>query len=188
MRTTKDRYRKGVMERDVSPRSPPPKGRFPAEANKSAERADGVSFARNARPSIAIPARPWYQRRSYFTEGGRSGTSGKPPYLSFGVGVDPRQAEMFGPALGLALVGLCFGLVNFVATGTAPVYGGVTMSLARCSGMAVASGDWAKQWTWWVAPGANRLWMRIRIQAISGILRALLYNSIPPGCAGKTDD
>ncbi|KAK8129236.1 hypothetical protein PG999_001616 [Apiospora kogelbergensis] len=167
------------MERDVSPRRPPPKGRFPAEANKSAERADGGSFARNARPSIAIPARPWHQRRSYFTEGWTE------RYLSSGVGLDPREAYMFGPALGPALGGLCFGLVNFVATGTAPGYGGVTMITTRCFGMAVASGDWA---TGEIRIGANRLWMRIRIQAISGILRALLYNSITPGCAGKTDD
>lgn len=27
------------------------------------------SFARNARPSTAVPIRPWYRRRSYFTAG-----------------------------------------------------------------------------------------------------------------------
>ncbi|KAK7920158.1 hypothetical protein PG985_008180 [Apiospora marii] len=97
-------------------------------------------------------------------------------YLSFGVGLDPRQAQMFGPALGPILVGLCFGMVNFVTTGTAPGYSGATMNPARCFGMAVASGDWSKQWVWWVAP------------AISGILLALLYNPIPPGYAEKKDD
>lgn len=64
-------------------------------------------------------------------------------YISFGVGLDPRQAQMYGPALGPILVGLCFGMVNFVTTGTAPGYGGATMNPARCFGMAVASGDWS---------------------------------------------
>ncbi|KAK8039968.1 aquaporin- Major intrinsic protein family [Apiospora rasikravindrae] len=221
------------------------------------------SFARNARPSTGVPIRPWYRRRSYFTDGwtepylwkaaivegvasfsttylgaqfggtlanasfssspasplgagavvgvwtavmlstlilatapatgghinpmitwttmlcglcpvprallymvaqtagaalaggilvGSWGSAKAARYLSFGVGLDPRQAQMYGPALGPILVGLCFGMVNFVTTGTAPGYSGATMNPARCFGMAVASGDWSKQWVWWVAP------------------------------------
>ncbi|KAK8134905.1 hypothetical protein PG984_006917 [Apiospora sp. TS-2023a] len=68
-----------------------------------------------------------------------------PRYLSFGVGLDPRQAQMYGPALGPILVGLCFGMVNFVTTETAPGYSGATMNPARCFGMAVASGDWSSE-------------------------------------------
>ncbi|KAK8024901.1 hypothetical protein PG990_002724 [Apiospora arundinis] len=334
--TTEPRLEKGTMKRDVSPRSQP-RGNFPTEANDTAERGGDAShhdsrdqlvpqaletngmdftgsFARNARPSLAaVPIRPWYRRRSYFTEGwteiylwkaaiveavasfsttylsaqfGRTlaSDSSSPSlgagaivgvwtavmlstlilatapatgghinplitwttmlcglcpvpravlymvaqtagaalaggclvgswgfekaarfhgggcfydpsgistaqvlltdiccgfillYISFGVGLDPRQAQMYGPALGPILVGLCFGMVNFVTTGTAPGYGGATMNPARCFGMAVASGDWSEQWIWWVAP------------AISGILLALLYNPIPPGYAEKKDD
>lgn len=66
-------------------------------------------------------------------------------YLSFGVGLDPRQAQMYGPSLGPILVGLCFGIVNFVTTGTAPGYSGATMNPARCFGVAVASGDWSSE-------------------------------------------
>ncbi|KAK8086129.1 aquaporin-like protein [Apiospora phragmitis] len=266
------RLETGTAKRDVSPRAPrgsltyakDPAG---SDGNHNSNREQLVpqalethgmdftgSFARNARPSIAVPIRPWYRRRSYFTDGwtepyiwkaavratcsfsatylsaqfGRTVASSSPSssasslgagavagvwtavmlstlilatapatgghvnpiitwttmlcglcpvpravsyiiaqtagaalecgflvgswgfekaarYLSFGVGLDPRQAQMYGPALGPILVGLCFGMVNFVTTGTAPGYSGASMNPARCFGIAVASGDWSSE-------------------------------------------
>ena len=80
------RLETGSMKRDTSPRAPED---FAAEANGPAAN-DGShngreqlapqaldthgmdftgSFARNARPSTGVPIRPWYRRRSYFTDG-----------------------------------------------------------------------------------------------------------------------
>ncbi|KAK7978494.1 MIP transporter [Apiospora saccharicola] len=76
-----------TMKRDVSPGAP---RRSSTEANGPAGGDGGPhdsrerlspqalethgmdftgSFARNARPSITVPIRPWYRRRSYFTDG-----------------------------------------------------------------------------------------------------------------------
>ncbi|KAK6839800.1 MIP transporter [Apiospora arundinis] len=41
-------------------------------------------------------------------------------FLIFGVGLDPRQAALFGPHLVPVLVGLCFGVVAFVSQGLSP--------------------------------------------------------------------
>lgn len=62
-------------------------------------------------------------------------------YLSFGVGLDPRQALLFGPRLGPALVGASLGLITFATSGIIPGYGGAQMNPARCFAFGIAQGD-----------------------------------------------
>ncbi|KAK8040641.1 aquaporin-like protein [Apiospora marii] len=89
-------------------------------------------------------------------------------FLIFGVGLDPRQAALFGPHLVPVLVGLCFGVVAFVSQGLTPGYAGANMNPAKCFGIAIATNDYSAQWIWWVGG------------LIGGIIQAILYNFNPP--------
>ncbi|KAF5134216.1 putative aquaporin PIP-type 7a [Metarhizium anisopliae] len=82
-------------------------------------------------------------------------------YLSYGVGLDPRQAVLFGPRLGPLLVGASLGLVSFASSGIADGYGGAQANPARCFAAAIARKD------------------------MSCVLLAVFYNTIPPH---HTDD
>jgi glycerol uptake facilitator-like aquaporin len=62
-------------------------------------------------------------------------------YLSYGVGLDPRQAVFFGPRLGPLLVGASLGLVTFATSGIADGYGGAQMNPARCFAAGIARRD-----------------------------------------------
>ncbi len=59
-------------------------------------------------------------------------------YLAFGVGLDPRQAILFGPKLGPILVGVALGIMSFASSGTIPGYTGAQMNPARCFAFGVA--------------------------------------------------
>lgn len=59
-------------------------------------------------------------------------------FLSFGVGLDPRQALLFGPTLGPLFVGMSLGLVSFASTGMAGGYSGAGMNPSRCFAFAIA--------------------------------------------------
>ncbi|OAA63414.1 Aquaporin-like protein [Niveomyces insectorum RCEF 264] len=89
-------------------------------------------------------------------------------FLAFGLGLDPRQAAVFGPQLGPALVGVVFGVVVFVTTGTAPGYTGAGMNPARCFGYSVARHDFAYYWVWLLGP------------VLAAMLHGVLYNYVPP--------
>lgn len=62
-------------------------------------------------------------------------------FLAYGVGLDPRQALLFGPRLGPLLVGMSLGLVSFASTGMAPGYTGAQMNPARCFAFGIARRD-----------------------------------------------
>ncbi|KLU92697.1 hypothetical protein MAPG_11684 [Magnaporthiopsis poae ATCC 64411] len=53
-------------------------------------------------------------------------------FLAYGVGLDPRQAALFGPRLGPLLVGVSLRLVTFATSGTAPGYAGAQINPGRC--------------------------------------------------------
>ncbi|KAL7928888.1 aquaporin-like protein [Trichoderma chlorosporum] len=89
-------------------------------------------------------------------------------FLSFGVGLDPRQAALFGPRMGPFLVGASLGLVSFSTSGIIPGYAGAQMNPSRCLGFAIARRDMAYQWVFWFGP------------AVGGIMMGILYNLIPP--------
>jgi glycerol uptake facilitator-like aquaporin len=62
-------------------------------------------------------------------------------FLSFGVGLDPRQAALYGPRMGPVLVGASLGLVSFATSGIIPGYAGAQMSPAKCLGNGIARLD-----------------------------------------------
>ncbi|KND89902.1 Aquaporin PIP2-7 [Tolypocladium ophioglossoides CBS 100239] len=94
-------------------------------------------------------------------------------YLAYGVGLDPRQAVLFGPRLGPLLVGASLGLVTFGTSGIAPGYAGAQMNPARCFAYGIARRNLSDQWIWWVGPAAGSL------------LMAAMYNAVPPNHALK---
>lgn len=109
-------------------------------------------------------------------------------FLAYGVGLDPRQALLFGPRLGPLLVGSSVGLVSFATSGIVPGYAGAQLNPARCFAFGIARRDLSSmfiltlltfiisrlindrkdQWIWWFGP------------AIAGLLLAVIYNAIPP--------
>ncbi|KAF4339927.1 sterigmatocystin biosynthesis lipase esterase STCI [Fusarium beomiforme] len=60
-------------------------------------------------------------------------------FLAFGVGLDPRQAKIIGPALGPFLVGLSVGTMSFASAFTRYGYGGAGLNPARCMGAFVGT-------------------------------------------------
>ncbi|MCJ1435093.1 hypothetical protein MMC27_004463 [Xylographa pallens] len=88
-------------------------------------------------------------------------------FLAFGVGLDPRQAELYGQ-LGPFLVGATLGLVSFASAGVIPGYTGAGMNPARCFGMAVARGGFYDQWLWWFGPLTGSL------------VQTAVYHAVPP--------
>jgi len=66
-------------------------------------------------------------------------------FLAFGVGLDPRQKQVFGPKLGPLLVGCTLGLVSFSSVGLAEGFPGVGMNPARCFAFAVARGEFRRK-------------------------------------------
>ena len=72
-------------------------------------------------------------------------------FLAFGVGLDPRQQQVFGPKFGPFLVGCTVALTSFSSIGLAPGYPGAGMNPARCFAFAVARGDFTRKF---IAPRA----------------------------------
>jgi len=62
-------------------------------------------------------------------------------FLSFGVGLDPRQAVQFGTKFSPLLVGLTLGLIGYATTGIAEGWTGAGMNPARCFGVGVSRGN-----------------------------------------------
>jgi glycerol uptake facilitator-like aquaporin len=89
-------------------------------------------------------------------------------FFAFGIGLDPRQKAVFGPALGPLLIGLALGLCTFTTGAVKPGYTGACMNPARCFGLMAAEGRWELHWIHWV--GA----------IVATVLNGVLYWAIPP--------
>eukprot|EP00898_Chlorokybus_atmophyticus_P007166 jgi/Chlat1/7450/Chrsp6S07497 len=89
-------------------------------------------------------------------------------FVAFGVALDPKQRQVFGPILAPFIIGATLGLLLFVSGGLQPGYTGAGMNPARCFGPAVAIGHWDNQWVYWVGP------------LIGCFLLGMLYRLIPP--------
>jgi glycerol uptake facilitator-like aquaporin len=96
-------------------------------------------------------------------------------FLAFGVGLDPRQREIFGPSLGPIFVGLTVGSIALLTAYTAPGYGGAGLNAARCFGVYVGSEFPGWHWIHWVAMG------------VASVGHGLVYWTCPPGSPHATD-
>ncbi|OAL28203.1 hypothetical protein AYO20_09531 [Fonsecaea nubica] len=89
--------------------------------------------------------------------------------LAFGVGLDPRQREIFGPALGPIFVGLAVGSLALCTAFSLPAYGGASLNPARCFGVYVGSRFPGWHWVHWVAP------------LVASVFHGIMYFIVPPG-------
>ncbi|PCG96132.1 Major intrinsic protein [Penicillium occitanis (nom. inval.)] len=89
-------------------------------------------------------------------------------FLSFGVGLDPRQGKVYGPALSPFLVGMVLGTLSlgsaFVRTG----FAGASMNPARCFGVFVATSFPTYHWIHWVGP------------IVASVAHGMVYYVAPP--------
>ncbi|KAK0613174.1 aquaporin-like protein [Immersiella caudata] len=89
-------------------------------------------------------------------------------YLAFGVGLDPRQALLFGPKLGPLLVAASLAVLSFASSSMIPGYTGASMNPARCFGLGILRRDLSDQWIWWFGP------------AVASVILCFFYNMVPP--------
>ncbi|KIN09121.1 hypothetical protein OIDMADRAFT_48950 [Oidiodendron maius Zn] len=90
-------------------------------------------------------------------------------FLAFALGLDPRQATLFSPTVGPALVGLSVGMLIFASAGLGfSGYSGPSFNPARCLAFSVARNNWDNQWIFWVAPMA------------ASVIQSAMYHLVPP--------
>ncbi|KAF5856360.1 hypothetical protein ETB97_007492 [Aspergillus alliaceus] len=73
-------------------------------------------------------------------------------FLSFGVGLDPRQGSIYGAALSPFLVGMTLGVLSWGSSFTRSGYAGASLNPARCFGVYVATTFPGYHWIHWVGP------------------------------------
>ncbi|KAF2716100.1 MIP transporter [Polychaeton citri CBS 116435] len=89
-------------------------------------------------------------------------------FMAFGVGLDPRQGKIYGPAFGPVLVGITLGLVTLCSAIIRPGYTGASLNPARCLGLMTAKYELENHWVHWVA------------QLAATSLNGMLYHTAPP--------
>jgi len=90
-------------------------------------------------------------------------------FLAYGVGLDPRQAKLFGAKYGPVLVGLTVGLMASLTATIHVGYTGAAMFPGRCFGLAVGIGEFQRShWVWWIP------------DILAAALHGFLYMTIPP--------
>ncbi|KNG84714.1 MIP transporter [Aspergillus nomiae NRRL 13137] len=73
-------------------------------------------------------------------------------FLSFGVGLDPRQGSIYGAALSPFLVGMTLGVLSWGSSFSRAGYAGASLNPARCFGVYVATSYPGYHWIHWVGP------------------------------------
>jgi len=90
-------------------------------------------------------------------------------FLAYGVGLDPRQAKLYGAKYGPVLVGLTVGLMTSLTATLHPGYTGAAMFPGRCFGLAVGIGEFqSSHWVWWIP------------DILAAAIHGYLYMTIPP--------
>ncbi|KAJ8102406.1 aquaporin-like protein [Lipomyces tetrasporus] len=90
-------------------------------------------------------------------------------FLAFGIGLDPRQAQLFGPSIGPAMVGVTVGVLIFASAGLGfPGYSGPSFNPGRCLAYSVARHDFENQWIFWIGPMA------------AAFVHGAIYHTVPP--------
>ncbi|KAK5728208.1 hypothetical protein LTR17_012113 [Elasticomyces elasticus] len=95
-------------------------------------------------------------------------------FTAFGVGLDPRQGKVFGPALSPILVGLTLGFSTLASSFVKPGYSGNSFNSARCLGLMVAKGDMQYHYIHWLGCVA------------AAMFHGIVYYVAPPYVKGKT--
>ncbi|KAH6679112.1 putative aquaporin transporter [Halenospora varia] len=70
-------------------------------------------------------------------------------FISFGVGLDPRQSKVIGPTLSRVLIGLTFAALSIGTGFTRYGYGGTSLNPARCFGAFMSSSFPGWHWINW---------------------------------------
>ncbi|KAF2016459.1 aquaporin-like protein [Aaosphaeria arxii CBS 175.79] len=70
-------------------------------------------------------------------------------FIAFGVGLDPRQRQVFGPAVSSLLVGMALGFTSFVSGIARPGYTGASLNPARCLGLMSAADQFNYHYIHW---------------------------------------
>ncbi|KAM5344378.1 hypothetical protein ACJ41O_012915 [Fusarium nematophilum] len=89
-------------------------------------------------------------------------------FLAFGLGLDPRQAQIVGPTLAPFLVGLSCGTLAFASAFSRYGYGGAGLNPARCMGVFVGSRFPTWHWVHWVP------------DMLACIIHGIIYYFVPP--------
>ncbi|OCL01642.1 MIP transporter [Glonium stellatum] len=88
-------------------------------------------------------------------------------FVAFGVGLDPRQRDVFGPALSPILVGFALGICTFSTGIVKKGYSGASLNPARCLGLMAASENLDYHYINWLG------------DLTAAMLNGLLYWCIP---------
>lgn len=88
-------------------------------------------------------------------------------FIAFGVGLDPRQQKVFGPALSPILVGLAQALTSFSSGFVKPGYAGASLNPARCLGLMAAAERFDYHYIHWTG------------DITAALLNGLMYWAIP---------
>jgi glycerol uptake facilitator-like aquaporin len=96
-------------------------------------------------------------------------------FLAFGVGLDPRQKDTFGPALGPILIGIVLGVLSFGTSIPRLGYGGSCMNPARCTGAFVGSSFPTWAWVIWIGPIS------------ASMIHGAIYWALPPWTISKSN-
>ncbi|KAG0126855.1 aquaporin-like protein [Tuber indicum] len=97
-------------------------------------------------------------------------------FISFGVGLDPRQRDIFGPALGPILIGLAIGIISFITGIMRTGYAGASMNPTRCLGLVAATQTFRGHWVTWAGGIA------------AACVNGLFYIIVPPYHAELPED
>ncbi|KAG8738912.1 hypothetical protein FRC12_016494 [Ceratobasidium sp. 428] len=90
-------------------------------------------------------------------------------FVSYGVGLDPTQKELYGAALGPLLVGALVGIITASTSGLNPGYTGAGIFPGRCFGLQVGVGQfYGHDWVWYIPDFA------------AAILHGIVYHFAPP--------
>lgn len=93
-------------------------------------------------------------------------------HINYAMGLDPKQAPVYGPILGPAFCGCLVGMTIFISGNLQPGYGGAGFNPARCLGPAVALGG--------VMPYLRQqYWVFIVAPACACVLEAVVYHLVP---------
>lgn len=112
-------------------------------------------------------------------------------FLAFGVGLDPRQAGTFGPALAPILVGFVVGVVGLASSFSVPGFGGAGANPGRCFAVWIGSGKSlgvtaANAELGYTGPNGDRLWIYWVGPIAAAMCHAVVYQLVPPWSTSGT--